>query len=445
MSDLPKGWEVIALKEIVSSVKGKKPKILTDVKTNNTVPYIDIKAFEKREIRQYADIHSLNIACKEDVLVVWDGARSGLVGIGQEGAIGSTILAIKPFCISSQYLYHFLQTKYEYINTNHRGTGIPHVDPEVFWNIEFPIAPLNEQRRIVAKLERLLHRVDACKERLEKIPAILKRFRQSVLAAACTGKLTEDWRKKHNIADDRCDLSLQDVGIVSGGITKNSKRKQLPLQVPYLRVANVYENELRLEDMRNIGVTQTEFERTLLHKDDLLIVEGNGSIEQIGRVALWNGSIHPCLHQNHLIKFRVSKKTISRYVLFWLMSPIGRELLVEAAVSTAGLHSLSISKIGKLPIKIPPLPEQHEIVRRVDALFKKADEIEARYKKAKAFVDKLSQSILAKAFRGELVPQDPNDEPASELLKRVKEERVAREVKIETEKRKKRKEKFLIK
>ena len=86
--------------------------------------------------------------------------------------------------------------------------------------------------------------------------------------------------------------------------------------------------------------------------------------------------------------------------------------------------------------KLPALPEQHEIVRRVKKLFKKADEIEARYKKAKAFVDKLTQSILAKAFRGELVPQDPNDEPASELLKQIKEERVAGEAKIEAEKRK---------
>src|SRR3972149_10243715 len=107
MSELPKGWAIVPLKEIAISIKGKKPKILTDVKTNGTVPYIDIKAFEKGEIRQYADINSSNIACKEDVLVVWDGARSGLVGIGQEGAIGSTILAIRPFEIMPEFLFRF--------------------------------------------------------------------------------------------------------------------------------------------------------------------------------------------------------------------------------------------------------------------------------------------------------------------------------------------------
>ena len=109
-------------------------------------------------------------------MIVWDGARSGLVGIGQEGAIGSTIAAIRPFEIMPEYLFRFLQTQYEHINSNPRGTGIPHADPEVFWNIEFPIAPFPEQRRIVAKLEKLLPKVDASKERLDKIPAILKRW-----------------------------------------------------------------------------------------------------------------------------------------------------------------------------------------------------------------------------------------------------------------------------
>ena len=80
--------------------------------------------------------------------------------------------------------------------------------------------------------------------------------------------------------------------------------------------------------------------------------------------------------------------------------------------------------LGRFPSSIPPLPEQHEIVRRVEELFALADRIEARYQKAKAQVDKLTQSILAKAFRGELVPQDPNDEPASELLKRIKAQKV---------------------
>ena len=120
-----------------------------------------------------------------------------------------------------------------------------------------------------------------------------------------------------------------------------------------------------------------------------------------------------------------------------MMSVYGRDALTEVAVSTAGLYNLSISKIGGLPIAVPPLPEQEEIVRRVEALFALADQIGARYKKAKAHVDKLTQSILAKAFRGELVPQDPNDLPADELLRQIREEKAKVEKPKKSPRRKK--------
>jgi len=224
---------------------------------------------------------------------------------------------------------------------------------------------------------------------------------------------------------------MADIGMVSGGITKNSKRESLPMQVPYLRVANVYENLIDLKDVREIGITHQEFERTILKRGDILIVEGNGSLDQIGRVAIWEEQVKPCVHQNHLIKFRVSELVVPRYALFWLMSPLGRECLMEAAVSTAGLHNLSISKIEKLPISVPGISEQSEIVRRVEAMFKLADAVEKRVEAAKVRAEKLTQAILAKAFRGELVPTEAElarregrtYESVSELLAKIKSNR----------------------
>ena len=151
LNELPKGWENVALEEVVLHRKGKKPKTLNENPGNGLVPYIDIKAFEDDKIRQFADEASAHLTSDEDVLVVWDGARSGLAGIGKDGAIGSTILALHPIEISTQYLYRFLQSKFKYINSNPRGTGIPHVDPNIFWPMDFPIAPFEEQKRIVAK------------------------------------------------------------------------------------------------------------------------------------------------------------------------------------------------------------------------------------------------------------------------------------------------------
>lgn len=438
MSGLPKGWANSPLEEIVTF----NPRHPTDTEPFLEVSFVPMSGVSDRNWQlQLEEVRPFNKASKNfthfsegDVLFakITPSMENGKAAIAQnltnKMGCGTTELhVLRPSIgVESKYVYRFIHQESfrKEAARNMTGTaGQLRVPVAFLREVLIPLPPLPEQHRIVAKLEKLLHKVDACQERLEKIPAILKRFRQSILAAACSGRLTADWREKENLSFDWLDVVTSDLGKISGGITQNGKRKNLLHQLPYLRVANVYANELRLDDVALIGVNQSEIERTILQKGDLLFVEGNGSIEQIGRVALWNGSIYPCLHQNHLIKFRSYKNSIPNYILFWMMAPIGRESLMEAAVSTAGLHTLSISKIEKIPIKLPPLLEQQEIVRRVEALFAVADRIEARYKKAKTQVDRLTQSILAKAFRGELVPQDPNDEPASVLLERIRTER----------------------
>ena len=151
---------------------------------------------------------------------------------------------------------------------------------------------------------------------------------------------------------------IGDLGEVSGGLTKNSSRSGLSNQLPYLRVANVYANELRLDDISQLGVKDTELKRVLLKKGDLLVVEGNGSIDQIGRVAEWQGQITPCTHQNHLIKIRPFTPD-GRFILYWLLSADGRDEIVRVASSTSGLHTLSLSKVRCFLTPWCPLPEQY--------------------------------------------------------------------------------------
>lgn len=288
--------------------------------------------------------------------------------------------------------------------------------------IKIPLPPISEQRRIADKLDRVLARVDAANEHLSRVAPLIKRFRQSVLAAATSGRLTEDWRKHAEYKTTT--VRMDDIGKVTGGLTKNAKRAELPLRKAYLRVANVYSNEVRLEDVLEIGLTESEYEKTKLTYGDLLIVEGNGSIDQIGRVAMWKDEIPECTHQNHLIRWRRSNQSVvSEFILTYLLSPAGRTQIISAASSTSGLHTLSVSKISALELNVPPAEEQSEIVRRVEKLFAFADRLEERLSLAQAAVQKLTPALLAKAFRGELVPQDPNDEPASELLKRLQESR----------------------
>jgi type I restriction enzyme, S subunit len=309
------------------------------------------------------------------------------------------------------------------------------------------VPPLPEQQRIVAKIDSLSAKSRRARDHLDHVPRLVEKYKQAILAAAFRGELTREWRatddaktgtvehyRSHTDAptSELPDLPtswrwqiISEVMEISGGLTKNPKRSAMAMRRPYLRVANVYANELRLADISETGCSESEFEKTKLISGDLLIVEGNGSLEQIGRVAIWNDEIRDCSHQNHIIRARPSEIVEPRYALFWLLSPTGREAIEAVASSSSGLHTLSITKVGRLPVPLCAKEEQLVIVRLIDIAFSWIDRLASETTSASRLIDHLDQSILAKAFRGELVPQDPDDEPASILLERIKTERSA--------------------
>lgn len=215
-------------------------------------------------------------------------------------------------------------------------------------------------------------------------------------------------------------VRLDSIAEVSGGLTKNQKRHDLRHKMKYLRVANVYADKILIDDISDIGVTAEESRSVALEAGDLLIVEGNGSIEQIGRVAMWQGELPVCGHQNHLIRVRFTTESDPRFVLHFLLSPVGRNLIVKEASSTSGLHTLSISKVGNLLVPVGSAAEESEVVFRIDAELSRIDKAveEIDVQLAKATV--LRQSILNRAFSGQLVAQNPSDEPASVLLDRIR-------------------------
>jgi restriction endonuclease S subunit len=171
--------------------------------------------------------------------------------------------------------------------------------------------------------------------------------------------------------------------------------------------------------------------RSILMKGDLLTNIVGASI---GRSAIFELDEKANINQAVAL-IRLDDEVNRHYILNVLNSPDLIGFMYQEKVDVARAN-LNLEDISNFPIPLPPLPEQQEIVRRVEALFKIADQIEERYKKARGYVDKLTQSILAKAFRGELVPQDPNDESASVLLERIREERNRRRDKSQTGKTK---------
>ncbi|MBF0112962.1 MAG: restriction endonuclease subunit S, partial [Desulfamplus sp.] len=152
--ELPNSWVVKRLGDYVESEKGKKPKSQSLVKTDTHIfPYIDIKAFEEGVFDSWTDGEGCRFCSESDLIMVWDGSRSGLVSKGVNGALGSTLTRINFPKILNDYAFYFLQSKYLELNTKAKGSGTPHVNPDLLWNYKFPLPPLNEQHRIVTKIE----------------------------------------------------------------------------------------------------------------------------------------------------------------------------------------------------------------------------------------------------------------------------------------------------
>ena len=400
-----------------------------------------------------------------------------------DGQVASTAFCVlRPSgAMASRFLFHQVLRDSFIGEVPTYGTSPPSAREDEFLKQPIPLAPLPEQRRIVGRIESLGAKLDEGVAALKRAEANLERYRASVLKAAVEGRLTERWRRenppvetghellrrilterrkrwkeeqlakfaatgrrpprnwkakyKEPVRPDTSGLpelpeawswaTVDQVARVTGGLTKNPARSRLPVTYPYLRVANVYADEVRLDDVRTIGVSETELDRVVLRRGDLLVVEGNGSADQIGRVAEWRGGVEPCCHQNHLIKVRCAPSTyMPRWLLLWLLSPAGREAVLEKASSTSGLHTLSLSKVRAIPIPVAPIAEQSEAVRATDRL---RDIAQAVHQQVEAEIvtraPSLRQSILERAFEGGLVPQDPDDESVSVLLERIRTER----------------------
>ena len=442
-SMLPVSWNTDLLRDIVLHRKGKKPKRLEDMKWDGAVPYIDIKAFETGNIRRYADPASSVIVKEGDVIIVWDGARCGYVGKAPvRGALGSTLMALTSTSIYEDYMLHFLRLLYVTINSNPRGTGIPHVDPEVFWNLMMPIAPYEEQKRIVAKIEELLPRVNAVRERLIRVKEIMKCFRRSVLAAACSGRLTEDWRENHaqNQAgqellehiliqraarlrensfiqiDKSCSRGRVQLKALPEGwawasldqlsclVTSGSRgwAKHYSAQGPiFIRAQNINKDYLCLDEAVHVDPpVNAEGRRTRVEAGDILITITGANVTKSALVEVDIGKGYV---SQHVAIVRPVEIHTGPFLYLWIISPNhGRAKLTDDAYG-AGKPGLNLKNIKDMKIGLPGVEEQKEIVGRAKSLLEQAEKLERRVDVELARTEKMTQGILVKAFRGELV------------------------------------------
>lgn len=288
-----------------------------------------------------------------------------------------------------------------------------------------PLPPLAEQTRIAQKLDELLAQVDTLKARIGAIPALLKRFRQSVLAAAVSGRLTEEWRGQNEAADEEnqptgwLHKSLPELGELARGKSKHRPRNDVRLfgdKYPFIQTGEVANSAGRIKCAKifysELGLAQSR----LFPKGTLCITIA----ANIADTAILD--IEACFPDSVVGFIASEEKCCAQFVKYLI--DVNKQNLEAFAPATAQ-KNINLKVLSELAFPMPTLAEQTEIVRRVEQLFAFADQLEAKVATAQARIDRLTQSILAKAFRGELVPQDPNDEPASLLLERIQAQRAA--------------------
>ncbi len=263
------------------------------------------------------------------------------------------------------------------------------------------------------------------------MPAILKRFRQSVLGNACSGRLTADWREaNHNVEAASALVVTQHTGRF-GNAESNTPPFEVPETwmwyaagnfyedarygtsvkcspedvqgVPVLRVPNIAAGVLDLRDLKYALLSDKELVGLSLRVGDIVVCRTNGSLDLIGKAAVVPNLPKPHAFASYLIRLRLFPGLLPEYAHICLSGPVGRDQIEAKARTTAGQFNLNLEILGGLVLPVPPREEQRAIVRRVEALFKLADAIEKRVADAAARAEKLTQSVLAKAFRGELV------------------------------------------
>lgn len=423
MSELPKGWSKTTLGSLALYINGKGFK-KSEWKTEG-LPIIRIQNLNKpsAEFNYADDSHEDKYRVSNgDLLVAWSASLGAYIWGRGNAWLNQHIFRVDPFyeVVNKQFLYYVVKNSIEDLYGKTHGMGMVHVTKGKFEGHEIYLPPLNEQIRIANKLDSILAKVDKAQARLEKIPTILKRFRQSVLAAATSGELTREWREE-NVFSEWLSVKLIDVVQAKPRNGNSPKGVDYETDVKNLTLSAVTKGYFVENKYKYVDLNVPKDSYLWVKNGDLLIQRAN-SLEYVGVSALYEGEDDLYIYPDLIMKCRANNKVEAKYLHYSLLSEKVRQYFRDNATGTSGnMPKINQGVVSSAPINLPGLEEQKEIVRRVESIFSLSDGVEKKYTEARRRIDRLTQSLLAKAFRGELVPQDPNDEPADQLLKRIAE------------------------
>ena len=319
--------------------------------------------------------------------------------------------------ISGEFTRHYLKWSTPYLESLASGTTFLELSGSKLQQVPFPLPPLAEQKRIVAKLDALNAKSARARTELARIETLVSRYKQAVLSKAFSGELTSAEVSKW------ASYTLGDLAVdVRYGTA--DKCIYAPDLTPVLRIPNVANGRIDLADLKHASFNEKELRKLALLEGDLLIIRSNGSLDLVGRSAVVDATAAGMLFAGYLIRVRLDlTKAMPSFIQYWMQSFAVRRTIEYAAKSTSGVNNVNSQQLQALHLYLPPLEQQHEIVRRIESAFAKIDRLAKEAKRALELVGRLDEAILAKAFRGELVPQNENDEPANRLLAHIRAER----------------------
>lgn len=414
-------WIECKLRDLVQYSKGKKPSNLVNEKIDNDYkPYINIKAFEKGIIDEYSNDVKANYCVDGDLLMVWDGARAGLVGKAKNGLIGSTLMKIEPKKdVHKELIFYYLKSLFATINTNTKGVGIPHVEPNLLWDSHLLFFPLPEQRAIVKKLESLFSSLDAGVADLKKAQQQLKIYRQAVLRKSL------DAKKKKSISELIQNLSQ---GWSPKCLSENVENDE---EWAVIKTTAVQHGEFLPYENKKLPTDLEPREQHQIEVGDILITRAGPRI-RVGVCCLVRKTKLKLINCDKVYRIKLKDTVVlPEYFELVLNSPDYLKLIndIKTGSSDSGLN-LTQDRFLKLEIPLPSIKEQIEIIKQIESRLSVCDSIEQNIKESLLKAEALRQSILKKAFEGNLLTaqelaeckQAEDYEPASVLLERIKAE-----------------------
>ncbi|WP_276979237.1 restriction endonuclease subunit S [Flavobacterium filum] len=395
--------QIKKLGEVCTYSKGKKPAVLKEAKTKEcSVPYINIKAFEKGIISEYTNGEKCNICEDDDLLMVWDGARCGLIGKAKKGAVGSTLMKILPKeNIHKEYLYHFISSKFWTLNTKPKGVGIPHIEPTLLWNFELVVPPIPEQQAIVSKIEELLSELENGKQQLLTAQQQLKVYRQSLLKWAFEGKLTNKNVKEGKLPKEWKIVKLSDLGAWKGGGTPSKQVNKywengsnLWVTSKDMKTGVIYDSINKITDEAILNSSANR-----IPKGAILFVMRSGILRHTFPVAIAGKD----LTVNQDLQTLSPNNLATSEFIYWFIKAFNNDIRQKCSKDGTTVESIESSSLKNYPFILPPLPEQQLIVSELESKLTVCDKIEETISQSLQQAETLKQSILKKAFEGKLV------------------------------------------